>query len=424
MGSVLLEALTAVGRLFLHPLTYIFVLGLFFYHIKRVKRERRHFHTKVQDVVSALLSPVPKALIAGVTAAVVFVVTGVELSYALLLLFSAVWLLQLPFRHASWYSFTVTAAVSMLLLPFLPAGGTGSAWLNDMLASLQEVNMFHLGVLLVTLMLLEAVLFRTSAASSPLLQKSPRGKMVGAHTISNLWLMPAVVLVPAGGAASQGWWPLLDGTTGTFGFMLIPFLVGYQVKAQSVYPDVASERVGARLFVTALLAGAFFAGSFFLPVLIYAAAAVVLLGRASAGWAFEAADHSSVSIYTARENGLTVLGVLPGSTAEKLNILPGETIVKTNGVQVETQAAFYEALQQSSAYAKLEVVDRDGEKRIAQASIYENDHYLIGCLFIPDDENTNLSLRGLRSLVVLRQDRRETADDEEKQEDTHEEKSS
>ncbi len=79
--------------------------------------------------------------------------------------------------------------------------------------------------------------------------------------------------------------------------------------------------------------------------------------------------------------------------------------MKANGREVNSQRDFYDALQQNSAFCKLEVLDLQGELRFAQSSIFQGDHYQIGCLFVPDDKMGNLSFRGLRSSVVIHRDR-------------------
>ncbi len=46
-----LELLKGIGRLFLHPLTYLFLLVSFFVGLSRVKRERQNFHVRVFDFI-------------------------------------------------------------------------------------------------------------------------------------------------------------------------------------------------------------------------------------------------------------------------------------------------------------------------------------------------------------------------------------
>ncbi|SDO46015.1 PDZ domain-containing protein [Alkalicoccus daliensis] len=416
MGDILIEILLGIGRLFLHPLTYIFVAALLWFHISRVKRERKDFHTRVHDVVSTILTPIPKGLIVGVIVSAAVILIGIELPYAIIPLITLIWLVQMPFRQMRWYSLTVTLSVILLLLPFLPAGGTGVAFVDGWLSDLNEVNLLSLGTLLVLLLIAESVLVLLDGAaqSSPALRKSPRGKIVGEHIVSRAWILPVALLFPAGSLSSIDWWPLMGWNSETFGLMLLPFMLGFQTKVQSYYPEEAASMLGRRMMLLAVASAGLLAASFYFSGVIYFVAAFVLIGREWICVAFDIGDKRRTRLFTARENGLTVVDILPKSTAEKMDIRTGETIVKVNGRKVETQREFYDGLQQNSAFAKLEVIDHAGEKRFAQASVYENDHYLIGCLFVPDDEGVNLSLKGLRSSVVVHEDRRNVRDLEQK----------
>lgn len=408
MIDIFIEALLAAGRLFLHPLTYIFVIVLLWFHVKRVKKERKNFHTRVHDVVSSILSPIPKGLLVGLLASITIIMIGVEIPYAIVPLITFIWLIQLPFRNARWYSLTVTLSVILLLLPVLPGTGTNIAFVDGWLTDLQNMDPLNIAALLVILFIAETalVLMEGSRQSSPSLRKSSRGKVVGEHMLSRMWILPVLLLFPTGNISGTAWWPLLNMNSEAFGFILLPFLLGFQSRAQAHYPEEAASLLGKRMSLLGVLSVGGLAAAFYYPIFLYILAALILVGREWIFLAFQAGDSRRLSLYSRSERGLKVVDILPKSTGEKMGILIGETVFKVNGIEIETQSEFYDALQWNSAYAKLEVIDRNGEKRIAQGSIFENEHYLIGCLFIPDDERINLSLRGLRSSVVVHQDRK------------------
>lgn len=422
MDNIFIEALLAVGRLFLHPLTYIFIFALFWYHITRVKRERKDFHTRVHDVVSGIVSPIPKGLLIGLIASVAVILIGIEVPYAIVPLITLIWMVQLPFRHARWYSLTVTLSVILLLLPFLPEGGTNAAFLDGWLLDLQTMDPLNIGVLLVILFAAETTLILNDGAKqpSPRLRKSSRGKIVGEHMMSRIWILPVLMLFPAGSVSGGEWWPLLNMHSGTFGFIVLPFLLGFQTRSQAHFPETAAAVIGKRMSLLVILSTGVLVAAFFYPVFIFVLAALILIGRELLFITFEQDDSRRMSLFSRKERGLQVVSVLPKSTGEKMGILAGETVFKVNGIEIETQREFYDALQWNSAYAKLEVFDSNGEKRFAQGSIYAGDHYLIGCLFIPDDEGINLSLRGLRSSVLVHRDRKDVkAEEAEPEEPEH-----
>ncbi|PRO65606.1 PDZ domain-containing protein [Alkalicoccus urumqiensis] len=419
------EVFSALGRLFLHPLTYIAAAAVFWFHLQRVKRERKAFHTRVYDAADGLLSPLSAALAAGLLLSAAILLLGLELPAAVIPFMTVVWLLQVPFKHARWYSMTVTFALLLTVVPFLPASGSGWAWLDTQLEALQTVSLPSLGAFLLLLAAAEAMLISIDGyrQPSPDLKKSSRGKLVGMHRPQRLWILPAAVLLPAGGWEAGAWWPLLDWHSPSFGLLLLPVVLGFQLAAQARYPAEACRRAGGRMLGAVLiLALLFIAVLVYLPEWLFLLGPAVLLVREVLFLSLERADSHHTSLFTVREKGLAVVHVLPKSTAAKMELTTGDIIMKVNGRDVATQREFYEALQISPAFAKLEVIDTEGEKRLTQASIYENDHYLIGCLFIPDDEGMTLSLKGMRSASVVHQDREELRRAEEKQKEAREEK--
>ncbi|RKL68393.1 hypothetical protein CR203_07910 [Salipaludibacillus neizhouensis] len=408
MEVIGLEILKAVGRFFLHPLTYIFVIAAFWLSMRRVKRERKEFHTRVYDVIKRVTSPIAIAIIFGASLSVVILLLGIEVPVGILALLTAVWIVLLPLGHARWLSMTVAGSIVMFIIPFLPAGGTEYSWLNTWLAEIDSASILGLIWLLAALFLAESLLILLDGwkQSSPSLLKSKRGKMVGQHIASRLWYLPLFLLFPVGPFSTEGWWPLFELTSGqSFGLALFPLMLGFQAKVHSAMPIDGVKKVGKQLLALNLLVIGVAVAALFYPVIALAVPALVLIGRECVYLLYRANDKRQLSMFTRREEGLKILGVLPHSTASKMGLQIGEIIWKTNGLEIASQAEFYHALQQNPAFCKLEIIDLSGEKRFAQSSIFQGDHYQIGCLFVPDDEFGNLSSRALRSAVVIQRDR-------------------
>lgn len=404
------ELLSAFGRLWLHPLTYIFILAVLWIGVRRVKRERKDFHTRVFDVIHGFTFPLMTGLIFGLVMSTVFVAAGIELPVGIMVLITLIWLLFLPFRNLRWLSMTAVGSVALLACYFLPSGGTDYPVVNNWMSEINEMNMLGFAWVLAVLVAAEALLVLVNGRkdSSPRLFPSKRGKIVGGHEASRLWFAPALVLFPAGAITFDGWWPLFTAGGGTgSGLVFIPFILGFQTVIQSQFPDQGIKKLGIRLLWFSFLIIIFMGAATYWPVLVPVVAAVILLGREFIFWFQRTGDKNRTSLFTRREDGLVVLGVLPHSTAEKMGIETGEIVTKVNGVDVTTQREIYEALQNKPAYCKIQVKDRNGEPRIVQSSVYEGEHYHLGLLFVPDDEMINLSARGLRSSVVIHNDRKE-----------------
>ncbi|SES38578.1 hypothetical protein [Salipaludibacillus aurantiacus] len=417
MEAIGFEVLKALGRFFMHPLTYVFIIAIFWFGLMRVKRERKDFHTRVEDVIQQLTSPLPAALITAVCISGAILLLGLEMPAGMLILWSLFWLILLPFRNARWLSMTAAGSLALLIAPFLPSGGTDFAFLNQWLGDIEQMNLLNAAWLLAILFLAETLLVLSDGwkQTSPAIVKSKRGKLVGEHMAQRLWFLPLFIIFPAGEISGGGWWPVVELTGGqTFGLALFPFLLSFQARIYGEYARDGVKKIGKHYLLLNLAVLACAAAAYYYPLFIFAVPAAVLIGKEVIYYLYKSADQRRISMFTRREKGLKILGILPHSTAAKMELLVGEIIVKTNGREVNSQRDFYDALQQNPAYCKLEVKNLHGELRFPQSSVFEKDHYQIGCLFVPDDEYGNLSSRALRSSVVINQDRAELGESEER----------
>ncbi|SDZ34281.1 hypothetical protein SAMN05421736_11073 [Evansella caseinilytica] len=428
MDVVGIELLKAFGRLWLHPLTYLFLLAALWFGLKRIKRERKDFHTRVYDGIHELTFP----LVVGLSAALIFsifiAVAGIEVPVSMMVLLTALWLVVIPFMKVRWLSMTTVGSLALILAVYLPEGGTTYPWLNDWLLELHNMNHTGFAWLLSVLFIAEAVIILIQGwkNTSPKLISSKRGKIVGTHEVRRMWPFPLLLLLPIGPITFDGWWPLFSGVGNVgYGLMFVPFVLGFQATVHSELPTPVIKKFGKRLLILAALLIAVSGAATYWSVLVPAVAVLGLAGKELLYFLFHSAQKHQASIYTNKEQGLLVLGVLPHSTAEKMEIEVGEMIMKVNGWEIYSQRDLYEALQKNSAFCKLEVMDRNGELRFAQSSIFQGDHHQIGLLFVPDDEDSiNLSARGLRSSVVVHKDRNggHTAVEEEQTSVLHNEK--
>ncbi len=402
------ELLKAVGQIFLHPLTYIFFLTAIWLGFRRVKRERMDFHTRVYDFIHEITFPLLVGLAgAGILSAIILT-AGIEIPLGMFILIAVLWVLLLPFKQVRWLSMTTVGAIAMLLTFVLPEGGTQYFVINEWLTEINKMNVTGFAWLLAILFVTEAIfhLIQGWKKTTPRLRKSKRGKTVGVHEVNRLWFLPIFLLVPGGALASVGWWPLFPAAEGdSSGLILVPFILTCQVAVQSQLPEQGIKQFGKRMLVVSFIPIIVASVAIVWPFLAPLVAAIILFSKEILYFSYHSMDNSRNSMYGNQAEGLMVLGVLPGSTAEKMEVQVGEVISKVNGYEVDSQRDLYEALQFNPAYCKLEVVNLDGEIRFAQSSRYEGDHHQIGILFIPDDTNINLSPRALRSSVVIHKDR-------------------
>src|SRR5699024_6443798 len=99
---------------------------------------------------------------------------------------------------------------------------------------------------------------------------------------------------------------------------------------------------------------------------------------------FKVKDKNTAPYYQPHAKGAKILAIIPNTPADRLEILPGEIVSKVNDRKVKDADEFYEALQGSGAYFKLEVLDDQEEIRFVQGAFYEGDHHKLGLVFIKE----------------------------------------
>ncbi|MBU8908686.1 PDZ domain-containing protein [Desertibacillus haloalkaliphilus] len=389
VSTIAVDLLIGVGQFLIHPLVYISVVIMFLIGYRRVKRERYDFHTRVYDVVDDIIQPLLPGVLVGLVLSAVTLALGLVVPFEWIVLVALIHIGISLTCQVRWLSPAYTIGTSLIILMLLPFIHTDQATISQWVIALEEVSLIHVGILLGVLLLAEGVLIWKYGAkqTSPRLVLSRRGRYIGAHDAKRLWLVPCLLLVPGGAIPFLSWWPMIPigGAESTVSLMFVPFLVGFQQWVSATLPQEMMNFVGKRVFALGLVICAFAAVAMYVPVFVPLLVVAAICGR-EALWVFHRirADEKT-SMFSEREQGIVILGVIPGTTAEKMKLKVGEVITKVNGIPVKTDLEFYEGLQKNSAFCKLEVKDHAGEIRYAQAALYEGGHHQIGVLFVKED---------------------------------------
>src|SRR5690625_6374894 len=121
--------------------------------------------------------------------------------------------------------------------------------------------------------------------------------------------------------------------------------------------------------------------SLYYPVLSFIAILIAILGKEYVTYRHKLKDRQKSPFFTPLNRGVKVLAIKPNGPAERLGIAVGETILKVNGQSIENTNEFYEALQNSGAFFKLDVLDVYGEIRFVTSVFFEQDYYDLGITF-------------------------------------------
>lgn len=346
---------------------------------RRVKRERRDFHMRVHRPWQEWRGLWAWGWAAGGVLSMVAVSVGIALP-----------------REAVWMVTALTVVIGLtmearLLSPAYTFGGAlvllGLARQSAMVAGLlpddRQAGGPSLAVLLVLLLFAEGwlILRSRNEAASPQLAKSKRGMTVGMQWMQRFWFVPIVLPVSGDALPPVSWWPLLPAGDG-YSLWLVPFLLGFSQRRQHVMPSEAVREEGRRVFRLALLVALPAVFSMWYAPLAFVAGAMAIAGREWIAFSGHRADRARPPRFARHPQGVVIVGVLPGSKAEKMGLQIGEIIMKANGVPVRTEAEFYEALQRNRAFCKLDVVGHNGEVRFVQGALYEDEHHELGLLFV------------------------------------------
>ncbi|WP_426983222.1 PDZ domain-containing protein [Bacillus cabrialesii] len=380
------ELLKSVGLFFLHPLFWFFIIVSLVFGYVRIKRERKTFHTRIADIYDELKFTYIKGLIPGLLLSVVLGVLGISIPLGLLAIIAVITAAAALTLRANWMSAAYIVSASMLIgfglqinqaEPFLERFPQGFAVVWPAMA-------VFLGLLII---IEGAVAYRSAhVRTSPALVVSSRGLPIGQQLANRIWLLPLFLLIPGNGLESHvSWWPVFTIPGGSFHFLWIPYFVGFGQRVQGSLPETSIRITAKRVCVLGLIVTALGAVSLLWTPLAGAAVCAAVLGRIFLSIKQRVNDNAAPFYFSKRDQGLMVLGILPNTPAEDLELKIGEIITKVNGIPVKNVSDFYEALQHNRAYVKLEIIGLNGEIRFDQRASFEGEHHELGILFVKDE---------------------------------------
>lgn len=381
----LLELVKGVGKAFLNPLIYWVIVLIILTGIQRIKDERKDFGTKVFDVFTEWKGTWGTAIVSGIILSLIMLGVGIVFNYETVLVSSIVTiLLSLLFRF-SLLSSVYILGITYFIFLFLP-------WIPSDIPFSNETNLIGLSILVGLLLFVEAILVLRVKRNEtfPQLAMSSRGIWIGEHRLKKLTIIPFFVLIPGGTMIPfADYWPVLSISNESYSLLLVPFVIGFDYLVKGRLPKEASKKIAQVLSLLAVVVLGIAIASIWIPSLSIAAIVGAIIGREYISYRFRVGENKRLSFFHPNNSGLKVLGVIPGTQADRLGILVGETVIKVNGKKVRTADEFYLALQTNTANFKLDIVNDDEQVRFVQGALYENDHYRLGLIFVDEPYRQN-----------------------------------
>lgn len=383
----LLEFGKGIGKVFLNPLLYWSIVLITLVGIRRIKQERRDFGTKVFDIFSEWKGTIGFSVFIGLFYSVVTIAIGMVVTYEVLIILSIVTILLSLTLRFSFLSPSYTFGITFFVLMLFPLVADNVTFIP----SLGEVNYSVIAILLALFLFVEAhFLSRIKIYETyPGLEKGARGSWIGKHVIKKFSIIPFFTLVPAGLIEPFApYWPFLFIGGENYALVLIPVVLGFEFVVRGSLPYKTANQIALQLLALAVVVLAIAIGSIFLPWLTIVAVVVAIIGREILNYRHRSKDNAKSSYFNHTNDGLKVLGIIPGSPADRLQILIGETVMKVNGNRIQSEDDLYEALQQTGSFFKVELLDHNGEVRFIQSAMYEGDHHELGLLFAGEPYRT------------------------------------
>ncbi|HPF21656.1 MAG TPA: PDZ domain-containing protein [Syntrophomonas sp.] len=189
----------------------------------------------------------------------------------------------------------------------------------------------------------------------PVVYIKRHGQLCGGFNLQYFWPLPLLALISVGFPGTTpslempAWWPLLRDYSSLSGqqvFTIVPVMavLGYGEICTSRTPAQASRRSALLLFLFSLLLLALAVFSVRIPALLWLAAFFSPLGHELVIW-LGMREESRAPLYIQAAQGVKIMEVLRGSSAQKVGIKPGDTLLQANGSQIESFVQLQELLR-------------------------------------------------------------------------------
>lgn len=376
-------------KVFVNPLFYWIFILVVLAGYQRIKNERQQFGVKVFDLFSEWKYTWFPAILTGLILSIIFAGVGLVYSYGTIIVLSVMMIILSIHLRFTLLSPSYTIGLTYIVLLFAPVIIKNQNYIPE--SYFTDINYLGLALLLGVMLIVEAFFIRRVKRDEtfPRLLKSERGIWIGEHQIKKLTMIPLIFLVPGGVIESFApYWPLISINDTTYGLVLFPFLLGFSHRVRASIAPLAAKHLSKKILLLGILVLAISVTGYYLKGLSLLALLIALFGREFITYRFRTQEKQKNAFFKPEEVGLRVIGIIPGTPAERLDIQVGEVVYKVNDKRIYSSDGFYEALQTSGAYFKLDILDDNGEVRFVQSAFYESDHYRLGLLFVEKPHRT------------------------------------
>ncbi|MFF2752210.1 PDZ domain-containing protein [Psychrobacillus sp. NPDC058041] len=386
MEDIFIELAKGIGLFFLNPVVYITLLFSILIGYFRVKRERKHFRTRILwgwTEIKHLLDGYVWAIVLSV----ISVLVGLVVPSSWLFIYSAWMIVFILFFVYQLGSAIYAMALGALTLYFMNMYDWSFHIFSRNIAgfNIMQEAIVPIVILAGLLLFVEGILIQKHGAAnaSPRLVKTARGSEAIEYVTKRLWLLPVLMVIPGDVISTYlPYWPQFTLGDSTFSLILFPFVIGFQQKSRKQLALEFFPNLGKQVWQLGIVIVIIASIGFVMPIISVIALIIGIIARLAISYIAYKKEMAGTFAVSPQSNGVMIAAVLEDSPAEKMGLLIGESIVKVNGRKVTNESELYEAVQINAAHCRLEVLDAGGELRLRQHILFKHDHYRLGLILV------------------------------------------
>ena len=394
-GKMIANILVTSALFFIQP---IFLIGLILSYIKgskRKKRERNYFNVAINKKSYEIKDYLLGGLVIGIISSFLTVGLGIPLTADWLILYQFVAVILLLFGFRFIHPMFALSITALLLFALKQTSAGLELGLNipiyQPLSQLVLVNTaFMRNSLLITLFLVFGTalsLNRNKKPLSPTLDKTNRGKQRASYQISPFFVIPLILIIPGGVfTALFDWWPVFSIGNESYSFFVLPILSGFKLTVRGQVVKDAAKKTARELGIIGIITTILVVISYWVNGAATAGAVLLIISGVTILIRQRIRDKKAGYLYGPPANGLRIVGIRTEAPVSKLNLKVGEILTECNHLALETEDDFYAALEANSVYCHLKVKGIDGELRLEETAVYDDDPYGMGLVFLPERE--------------------------------------
>ncbi|WP_373470653.1 PDZ domain-containing protein [Carnobacterium alterfunditum] len=383
----------ALVLFFIQP---IFVVGLIFTiwtSYRRINHERSNHRVAIYNTLYEIRNYLLLGLSFGAIGSILLTVVGIPVTLDWIIIYQIVAIVSLVFGYRFIHPLFTFSISSLILLgvsfvldrsdfSFIP-----NTWYRPLSQSEFNGTPLFMNIFIILIFILAISIFTIKRNADRHLSarflKTKRGKKIAKYPIKPFWVLPLLLIVPGESfQALFSWWPVFSIGNEQYAFFWLPILVGFQFTVQAQVPKEAIAKLTNDLMILTGIALIIAISSIWVPYAPIAGFIFLIIGGSIVLYRHRKREKNWNFLFGPAENGIKIIGIRPGTPAEKMNLKIGDTITDCNNLKIETEADFYQALSKNSVYCHLKVRNLDGELRLTETAIYADSPHEIGVVIL------------------------------------------